>query len=65
MNDRVFSLSFLRYFRAFTHNQLLVSFRSFTFQLQNKHNQPASCYYVIKITCNNKCFTQITMSVAD
>jgi len=20
-------------------------------------NQPASCYYFIKITCNNKCYT--------
>jgi len=22
-------------------------------------NQPASCYYFIKITCNNKCYTQL------
>jgi len=28
MNDRVFSLSFFRYFRAFTHYELFVSFRS-------------------------------------
>jgi len=28
-------------------------------------NQPASCYYCIKITCNNKCYTKITMGVAD
>jgi len=56
MNDRAFSLSF---FRAFTHYELFVSFRS-----QNKQNQPASCYYFIKISCNNKCYAQITMGVA-
>jgi len=28
MNDRAFSLSFFRYFRAFTHYELFVSFRS-------------------------------------
>jgi len=33
--------------------------------LQNKQNQPASCSYFIKITCNNKYYTQITMSAAD
>ena len=31
MNDRVFSLSFFRYFRAFTHYKLFVSFRSLKF----------------------------------
>jgi len=36
------------------------------FRFQNKQNQPTSCYYFIKITYNNKCYTQITtMSVAD
>ena len=57
MNDRAFSLSI---FRAFTHYDLFVSFRS-----QNKQNRPASCYYFIKITCNNKCYAQTTMGVAD
>jgi len=33
--------------------------------LQNKQNQAASCYYFIKIAGNNKCYTQITMGVAD
>ena len=46
-------------FRAFTHYELFVSFRS-----QNKQNQPASWYYFITISCNNKCYAQITMSVA-
>ena len=31
MNDRDFSLSFFRYFRAFTHYELFVSFRSLNF----------------------------------
>ena len=65
MNDRAFSLSFFHYFRAFTHHELFVSFRSLNFGFYNKQNQPASCYYLIKITCNNKCYTQITMGVAD
>jgi len=65
MNYRAFSLSFSRYFRAFTHYELFVSFRSLGFRLQNLQNQPASCSYFIKITCNNKCYTQITMGVAD
>jgi len=30
-----------------------------------QENQPASCYYFIKITCNNKYYTQITIRVAD
>jgi len=61
MNDHAFSLSLFRYFCAFTHYELFVSFRS-----QNKQNQPASCYYFIKITCNTKCYTQITtMGAAD
>ena len=51
MNDRAFSLSFFRYFRAFTHYELFLPFRS--------------CYYFIKITCDNKCYTQITMGVVD
>jgi len=33
--------------------------------MQNKQNQPASCSYFIKITCNYKYYTQITTSVAD
>jgi len=52
INDRAFSLSFFRYFRAFTHYELFVPFRS-------------SCYYFIKITYNNKCYIQITMGVVD
>ena len=52
MNDRAFSLSFFRYIRAFTHYELCVSFRS-------------SCYYFIKITCNDKSYIQITMGVVD
>ena len=52
MNDRAFLLSFFHYIRAFTHYELFVSFRS-------------SCYYFIKITCNNKCYIQITMGVVD
>jgi len=51
MNDCAFSISF-RYIRAFTHYELFVYFRS-------------SCYYFIKITCNNKCFIQITMAVVE
>jgi len=31
MNDRAFSLSFFRYFRAFTHYELFASFRSLNF----------------------------------
>jgi len=31
MNNRAFSLSFFRYFRAFTHYELFVSFRSLNF----------------------------------
>jgi len=31
MNDRAFSLSFFRYFSAFTHYELVVSFRSLNF----------------------------------
>jgi len=31
MNNRVFSLSFFRYFRAFTQYELFVSFRSLNF----------------------------------
>jgi len=62
MNDRAFSLSF---FRAFTHYELRVSFRSLNFGCKNKQNQHASCYYFIKITCNNKCYAENTMGVAD
>jgi len=40
MNDRVFSLSFLRYFRAFTHNQLFVSFRSFNYSCKINRINP-------------------------
>jgi len=32
MNDCAFSLSFFRYFRAFTHYELFVSFRSLNFE---------------------------------
>jgi len=38
------------------HSPRIVSFFPFSsFQFQNEQNQPASCYYLIKITCNNKC----------
>ena len=43
----------------------LVGIRLNEYVSQNKQNQPASCYYFIKITCNNKCYTQITLGVAD
>jgi len=33
--------------------------------MQNKQNQPASCSYFIKITYNNKYYTQTTMGVGD
>ena len=52
MNDRAFSLSFFRYIRAFAHYDLFISFHS-------------SCYYFNEITCNNKCYIQITMGVVD
>jgi len=65
MNDRAFSLSFFRYFRTFTHYKLFVSFCSLDFGCKTKQKQPASCYYFIKITGNNKCYTQIAMGVAD
>jgi len=32
MHDRAFSLSFFRYFRAFTHYEFFVSFRSLNFE---------------------------------
>jgi len=35
------------------------------FRFQNKQKHPASCYYFIKNTSINKCYTQITMGVAD
>ena len=60
MNDRAFSLSF---FRAFTHYELFISFRSLNFSC--KINNQSACYYFIKITCNNKCYAPITMDVAD
>jgi len=49
MIDRAFLLSFFRYFRVFTHYKLFVFFRS--------------CYYFIKIACNNKRYIQITTGV--
>jgi len=62
MNDRAFSLSFFVLSRIA--NCLFLSVLSIRFQ--NKHNQLASCYYFIKITCNSKLYTQITtMGVAD
>jgi len=48
------------------HSLRIVCFFPFSyFRLQNKQNQPAFCYYFIKITYNNQCYTQITMGVAD
>jgi len=44
----------------------IVCFFSFSwFQLQTKQNQPTSYYYFIKITYNNKRYTQIIMGVGD
>jgi len=66
MNDRAFSLSFFRYFRAFTHYELFVSFRSLNFGFKISRNNPLLVIISSKITCNNKCYTQITpMSFAD
>jgi len=39
-------------------------FLSVLFHLQNKQNQPA-CHHFIKITCNSKCYAQLTVGVAD
>jgi len=48
------------------HSLRIVCFFPFSwFRLQNQLNQPASCSYFIKITCNNKCYAQIAMGVAD
>jgi len=59
-NDRAFSLSFSRYFRAFPHCELFVSFRSLNFGYKiNRINR--FLFYFIKITCNDKGYTQITM----
>jgi len=64
MNDRAFSLSlFVAFMLSLITNCLFLSVH--LIRLQNKQNQPASCSYFIKITCNNKYYTQITMSVAD
>ena len=47
------------------HSLRIVCFFPFSFRLQNKKNQPVCCYYFIKITCNGKYFTQLTMGVVD
>ena len=48
------------------HSLRIVCFFPFSwFLLQNKQNQPASFSYFIKITCNNRYYAQITISVAD
>jgi len=65
MKDHAFSLSFFRYFRAFIHNELFVSFRPLNFNCKINRIKPASCYYFIKIICNNKCYTQISLGVAN
>jgi len=57
---------FLAFVFSCFHSLRIVCFFPFSeFRLQNKHNQLASCYYFIKITCNNKCYSQITMGVGD
>jgi len=54
-----------RLFRAFAHYELFCFFPfSLISAAKYELNQP-SCYYFIKITCNNKCYAQITMGVAD
>jgi len=40
MNDRAFSLSFFRCFRAFTHYELFVSFRSLNFCFKRNRINP-------------------------
>jgi len=40
MDDRAFSLSFFRYFRAFSHYELLVSFHSLNFGFKINRNTP-------------------------
>jgi len=40
MNDRAFSLSFFRYFRAFSHYELFVSFLSLNFGFKINRNTP-------------------------
>ena len=57
---------FFRYFRAFTHRELFVSFRSLNFGFKISRINPLLVTISSKITCNNKCYTQITtMGVAD
>jgi len=42
MNDRAFSLSFFRYFLAFTHYKLFVAFRSLNFGCKINRINPLS-----------------------
>ena len=63
MNDRAFSLSFFRYFRAFSHYELFVSLRSLNFGFKINRitpflviissKLPAFVIINIKITSNN------------
>ena len=69
MYDHEWSCFLACVFRAFTRTELLVGFRSLNFgckinTINPLHNQPDCCHYFIEIICNNKCDTQITMSVA-
>jgi len=64
MNDRAFSLSFFRYFRAFTHYKLFVSFLSLIFGCKINRINPL----LVIISSNLPAITsvtQITMGVAD
>jgi len=52
-------LSRFRFFVTFVFSLITnCLFLSVLLTLQNKQNQPASCYYFIKIT-NNKCYTKL------
>jgi len=64
MNDRAFSLSFFRYFRALTHYELFVSFRSLNFGCKINRINPLLIIISSKLPAN-KCYSQITMGVAD
>jgi len=66
VNDCAFSLSFFSLLSCFHALQIVCFFPFSYFRFQYKQNQRGFCYYFIKITCNNKCYTQIsTMGVED
>ena len=55
-----FRFLLLSYFHSL---RIVCFFHSLNIGFKNKQNQPAPCYYLNKITCSNKCYTQIAMSV--